>query len=93
MIRLLQSRPALSDRLILRTAAPLAYNTSYVVEINGVRNVNQVATRALGGLKTPAPPPPPKAATDSTQADSTARPTRPGRPKVGDRPRPTTPGN
>ncbi|HTK57231.1 MAG TPA: Ig-like domain-containing protein [Gemmatimonadales bacterium] len=93
MIRLLQSRPALSDRLILRTAAPLAYNTSYVVEITGVRNVNQVATRALGGLKTPAPPPPPKAATDSTQADSTARPTRPGRPKVGDRPRPTTPGN
>ena len=77
LIRLLQSRPPLGDRLVLRVAAPLGYNTSYVVEILGVRNVNQVAGRAMGGLKTPAPPPPPKAPADSTRRDSTAARPRP----------------
>ena len=77
LIRLLQSRPALSDRLVARVAASLGYNTSYVVEIIGVRNVNLAAGRAMGGLKTPAPPPPPKAAADSTRRDSTAAPPRP----------------
>ncbi|HWA40203.1 MAG TPA: hypothetical protein VG712_01245, partial [Gemmatimonadales bacterium] len=88
LIRLLASRPPLGDKVVLRVAAPLAYSASYAVEIIGVRNVNRVAGRAVGGFKTPAPPPPPKAAADSAAADSTARPGRKLPP--GQRPR-TTP--
>ncbi|HVX89354.1 MAG TPA: Ig-like domain-containing protein [Gemmatimonadales bacterium] len=89
LIRLLASRPPLGDKAVLRVAAPLAYSTSYALEILGVRNVNGVPGRAVGGFKTSAPPPPPKAAADSTVSDSTAP--RGRKPPPGQRPRATPP--
>ena len=50
------SRPALSDRLVLRTLAPLPPGTRYLLTIRGVRNVNGVAADAVGTLIIPAAP-------------------------------------
>jgi hypothetical protein len=74
------SRPALSDRLVLRTLAPLPPGTRYLLTIRGVRNVNGVAADAVGTLIVPAPPARDSipAARDSTPPsnDSTPPPVR-----------------
>ncbi len=55
------SRPPLSDRLVLKTVAPLPPGTRYLLTVRGVRNVNGVAADATGSLIVPArdstPPP------------------------------------
>lgn len=56
-------RPPLSDRLVLKTAAPLPPGSRYVLTVRGVRNANGVAADAVGTLIVPAPP-----ARDSTPA-------------------------
>lgn len=72
MIKLIATRPPLSDQLVLRTATPLTPQGKYVIEITGLRNVNQVGGRLTGGVVVPKPAPPPKRpAVDSTRADST----------------------
>ena len=72
MIKLIATRPPLSDQLVLRTATPLTPLGKYVIEITGLRNVNHVGGRLVGGVVVPKPPPPPKRpAVDSTKADST----------------------
>ncbi|MGB7211952.1 MAG: Ig-like domain-containing protein [Gemmatimonadales bacterium] len=74
MIKLIATRPPLSDQVVLRTAAPLPPLGNYVIVITGLRNVNHVGGRVSGGLVIPKPPPPPKRpAVDSTRADSTKR--------------------
>ncbi|HET7024554.1 MAG TPA: Ig-like domain-containing protein [Gemmatimonadales bacterium] len=80
MIKLIATRPPLSDQVVLRTAAPLPPLGKYVIVITGLRTVNHVGGRIVGGLVVPKPPPPPKRSvtdstrSDSTKADSTARP-------------------
>ncbi|HEU5357525.1 MAG TPA: Ig-like domain-containing protein [Gemmatimonadales bacterium] len=83
MIKLIATRPPLTDRLVLRTATPLKVQGKYVIEVTGIRNVNRVGGRIVGGIVVPKPPPPPKRpAIDSTKADSTkadsTRKLRPG---------------
>ncbi len=67
------SRPPLTDRMVLRTAAPLPPGSRYLIEVRGVRNVNGAAADAVGTLIIPAPPaldstPRAPAAPDSTPA-------------------------
>ena len=60
-----ESRPALSDRLVLRVTTPWIPGGAYMIEMLGVRNVNGVAADASAGLLVPEPPPPPPAQLDS----------------------------
>jgi hypothetical protein len=60
-----ESRPALSDRLVLRVATPWVPGGAYMIEMRGVRNVNGVAADASAGLQVPEPPPTPPALPDS----------------------------
>lgn len=72
MIKLIATRPPLSDQLVLRTGAPLTPQGKYVIEITGLRNVNHVGGVLTGGIVVPKPPASPKRpAVDSTRADST----------------------
>jgi Big-like domain-containing protein len=68
VIKLALTRSALSDRLILRLATPLAPEASYAVQTRALRNLNRAGGDALLGFKAP------KAATvaDSTKVDSAA---------------------
>jgi hypothetical protein len=50
---LVPGRPALSDQLVLRPAAPWRPGGRYVVEIRGVRNVTGVAGDVVGTLVVP----------------------------------------
>ncbi|MGH7533666.1 MAG: Ig-like domain-containing protein [Gemmatimonadales bacterium] len=75
MIKLIATRPPLSDQVVLRTAVPLPPLGKYVIVITGLRSVNHVGGQIIGGLVVPKPPPPPKRpAIDSTKSDSTAKP-------------------
>lgn len=74
MIKLVATRPPLSDKLVLRTAVPLKPNSKYFIELTGLRNVNHVGGKVAGGIQVPKPPPPPKQpAVDSSRADSTRK--------------------
>lgn len=81
VIKLAQTRPALTDRLILRPAAPLTPEARYAVVITRVRNVNQASDSIIVGFAAPKPPPPPRADSTATPSDSTrpakAKPVRP----------------
>lgn len=67
---LIKSRPALTNRLILRSQRPLPPDTRYYVELRGIRSAAGVVTpETRQVLVTPKPPPPPAA--DSTAADTT----------------------
>ena len=76
VIKLAQTRPALSDRFVLRPARPLSAETSYLVVLTGVRNLNGVSGTALQGFQTPKPPPPPKVDSATARPDTTAAPPR-----------------
>jgi hypothetical protein len=67
LIRLALSRPALSDRLIVRLAEPLRPDTRYSVELGGVRNLLGVTGGGTAGFRTPVAPAP---------RDTTPAPTR-----------------
>ena len=71
VIKLAQTRPALSDRLVLRPERPLTAESSYVVRLSGVRNVNGVSGTVLQGFQVPKPPPPPKVDSTATPGDTT----------------------
>jgi len=79
VIKLAQTRPPLSDRLVIRPARPLAAEANYAVRLTGIRNVNGASGTLLQGFQTPKPPPPPPPKADSTAArpDSAATPRRP----------------
>ncbi|HEX6643339.1 MAG TPA: Ig-like domain-containing protein [Gemmatimonadales bacterium] len=73
------SRLPLSDRLVLRTEAPLVTGRSYVVEIRGIRNASGVAGNATGVIEVRAPErpaAPPGAPAVSPPSDSTAAPVK-----------------
>ena len=71
LIKLLATRPTLSDRLVLRVTTAMLPQAKYVVEMRGIRNLNGAAGSAKGGFQVPKPPPPPKVKPDSLRADST----------------------
>jgi hypothetical protein len=67
---IIKTRPALNNRLVLRTVEPLKPDTKYIVELRGVRSVAGVITAETRQvLVVPKPPPPPPV--DSTKTDST----------------------
>jgi hypothetical protein len=53
----LTSRPALTDQMVIRPAAPWRPGGRYTVEIRGVRNVTGVAGDVVGALAIPERPP------------------------------------
>ena len=71
------SRPALSDRLAVRSSVPLLPGRRYVVVVQGIRNANGVAGDASGVLEiraaeeTRPATPPPAVPGDSTRAPGT----------------------
>jgi hypothetical protein len=73
LIRLGLTRPALSDRLIVRLSAPLRPDTRYTVELTGIRNLLGVTGGGIAGFRTAAAPPrrDTTAAAPRTPADST----------------------
>ncbi|MFI5236030.1 MAG: hypothetical protein ACHQXA_09985, partial [Gemmatimonadales bacterium] len=67
-IKLLATRPPVTDKLVLRVGVPLKPATKYFIELKGIRNLNGIAGTAAGGVEVPKPPPPPKVTpTDSTK--------------------------
>jgi hypothetical protein len=66
VIKLALTRPALTDRLILRPAAPLTAEARYAVVLMGIRNVNQASDTAIVGFAAPKAPPPAAPKADST---------------------------
>jgi hypothetical protein len=91
----LTSRPALTNILVLRPAAPLRPGTRYSVEIRGVRNVTGVTGDVVGTLVIPEPVARDTAARADTlrQGRDTTRTSRdsvPGKPAPA-KPAPTTP--
>jgi hypothetical protein len=83
----LTSRPALTNMLVLRPAAPFRPGTRYSVEIRGVRNVTGVTGDVVGTLVIPEP-----AARDTAApADSLRDTTRTGRDSVPGKPAPAKP--
>ncbi len=68
MQSLLEERPRLFDRLILRLAEPLIPDGRYFVAIFGIRNVNAVEGESGGGagFVAPIPPPPPEPTVDDS---------------------------
>jgi hypothetical protein len=71
VIKLAQTRPPLSDRLVLRPARPLVAESSYAVRLTGVRNVNGASGALVQGFQVPKPPPPPKVDSTAAHPDST----------------------
>ncbi len=65
---LLEERPRLFDRLILRLAEPLIPDGRYFVAMFGIRNVNGVEGEPGGGVGfvAPIPPPPPEPPVDDS---------------------------
>ena len=55
----LDERPRLFDRLVLRLAEPLVPDGRYFISVSGIRNVNGVTGEGGAGLVVPPPPPPP----------------------------------
>jgi hypothetical protein len=64
--KLLNQRPVPYDRLVVRTAQPLAPGGKYLVRVRGATNLSGVAADAQGVLVVPVPKPSP--ATDTTKA-------------------------
>jgi hypothetical protein len=86
----LTSRPALTNVLVLRPAAPLRPGARYSVEIRGVRNVTGVTGDVVGTLVIPEP----VARDTATGADTLRRgrdTTRTGRDSVPAKPAPAKP--
>ena len=78
MRKLLSQRPPLTDKLILRAEGAFTPVAKYVLEVNGIRNVNRAAADAWGGLSVPKAPRPttadslrPNPPADSVSKDST----------------------
>lgn len=73
VIKLLATRPVPTDKLVVRTSAPLKPSTKYFIRVTGATNLNGVHADAVSVLVVPAPK---KAAADSTakaRADTTAK--------------------
>jgi len=72
---ILKSRPALSDRLVLRVVEPFVPESRYLLEIRGLRSVAGAIGDAKGVLAIPKPRPLPTPAPDSAAAapDSTGQ--------------------
>ncbi len=85
--RLLRQRPVLTDRLVLRAGGALTPGAKYLLQIDGIRSVNGVASQPHAALTIPVPKAakpaesgpatpgdslPPKTGPDSTRADSAA---------------------
>jgi hypothetical protein len=75
-----QGRPAISNRLVIRLAAPLEPGKRYSVEVRGVRALRGAVADTLRGVLVM--PDPPKPAADTAQADTTA--TQPADPPPSD---------
>jgi hypothetical protein len=86
----LTSRPALTNTLVLRPAAPWRPGARFSVEIRGVRNVTGVTGDVVGALVIPEPP-----ARDTAAPADTLRKgrdtTRTGRDSVPAKPGPAKP--
>ena len=77
---ILKQRPRLSDRLVVRIAQVLTPGSRYVVQLNGIRNVNGVPADSRQLLSVPELPPPPADTLTPAPADSTARDSTPPAP-------------
>jgi len=68
MQSLLEERPRLFDRLILRLATPLIPDGRYFIATFGIRNINGIEGEPGGGagFVAPIPPPPPEPAVDDS---------------------------
>ena len=80
--KLLATRPALSDKLVVRMVEPFTPGAKYVFEVEGIRNANGAQANARSGFSIPERPPP-AAPADSgpAPADSAAPDTTPRRPE------------
>jgi hypothetical protein len=91
----LTSRPALTDRLVVRVARPWTPGAKYAVTLRGLRNVTGVTGDAVGTLVVPEPQAADSAAGNSLRARPDSQAGRPrakparGAPKV--RPKPIKP--
>ncbi len=54
-----ESRPALSQQLVVRVATPWIPGSAYMMELRAISNVNGVPADATGSLQVPEPAPPP----------------------------------
>lgn len=91
----LTTRPALTDRLVIRLDTTLVPGGRYVVEIQGIENLSRASTTSLLVLVVPEPPPqPPPARPDTMAARPDTLATRPDTLVVPDslRPPPDTGG-
>ncbi|HEY6784391.1 MAG TPA: Ig-like domain-containing protein [Gemmatimonadales bacterium] len=73
VIKLLATRPIPTDKVVVRTSAPLKPSTKYFIRVTGATNLNGVRADAVSVLVVPAPK---KVAADSTakaKADTTAK--------------------
>ena len=88
----LTSRPALTDRLVVRVGRPWTPGAKYAVTLRGLRNVSGVTGEAVGTLVVPEPPPvdSTRAAGDSLRARPDSQAAKP-RAKPGQRGRPKAP--
>lgn len=64
IIKLLATRPIPTDKLVVRTRAPLKPSTKYFIRVTGATNLNGVRADAVSVLVVPAPK---KVAADSTK--------------------------
>ena len=85
---LLRSRPALSDKLILRVESPFVPESRYLVEIRGLRSVAGVAGDARGVLAIPKPRAIIPLASDTTAAKADSTPPAGDSSRVSPSPRP-----
>jgi hypothetical protein len=78
----LTTRPALTDRLVIRLDTTLIPGARYVVEVRGVENLSRASMTSLLVLVIPDAPPPPPPDTSAVRPDTAAA--RPGTPPVLD---------
>jgi len=71
---IIKSRPALFDKLVLRTDTILQPETRYIVEVLGIRSAAGVTGDSRNVLVVPKRPPPPKPDSTAVRTDSLAPP-------------------
>ncbi|HWH04065.1 MAG TPA: Ig-like domain-containing protein, partial [Gemmatimonadales bacterium] len=70
VIKLLATRPIPTDKLVVRTSAPLKPSTKYFIRVTGATNLNGVRADAVGVLVVPAPKKVPADSTAKVKADT-----------------------
>src|SRR6185437_3035840 len=73
VIKLLATRPIPTDKLVVRTSAPLKPSTKYFIRVTGATNLNGVHADAVSVLVVPAPKKVPADSTAKAKADTTAK--------------------